>query len=212
MARRGTLIIVSGPSGSGKSAIAAGVLGSLANLQFSISYTTRVPRGQEVSGIEYHFVSRERFDQLIRDGEFLEWAEVYGNLYGTSRRAVDAVLDSGKDVLLDIDVQGAKLVRSECPGAISVFIMPPSYSVLRERLEQRKLDKDYVIEQRLRTACKEIRLFVDYDYLIINECLGRSVEELKAIILGLRCRRACRAGEAQAIVATFGETDAEDSR
>ena len=122
MARRGTLIIVSGPSGSGKSAIAAGVLGSLANLQFSISYTTRVPRGQEVSGIEYHFVSRERFDQLIRDGEFLEWAEVYGNLYGTSRRAVDAVLDSGKDVLLDIDVQGAKLVRSECPGAISVFL------------------------------------------------------------------------------------------
>ena len=210
MAERGNLIIVSGPSGSGKSAIAAGVLGSLPDLRFSVSYTTRAPRGQECSGVEYHFVSRECFEELIRRGEFLEWASVYGNLYGTARKAVDESLDSGRDVLLDIDVQGARIVRTECPGATGVFIMPPSYGVLRERLEQRKLDKDYVIEQRLRTACNEIRLYADYDYLIINRHLSEAVAALKAVILGLRCRMPRRAEDAQAIVATFGGTDAEN--
>ncbi len=208
MAGRGNLIILSGPSGAGKSAIAAGVLGLIGDLSFSVSHTTRAPRGRERSGVEYHFVSREAFEDLVRRGEFLEWAEVHGNFYGTSKRAVDEILDTGRDVLLDIDVQGARIVRARRPDATSVFIMPPSYRILRERLEQRRLDQDRVIEQRLRTACDEMRLYPDYDYLIINGNLAGAVEELKAVIMSLRCRASCREEEAQAILSTFGGADA----
>ncbi|NWG13523.1 MAG: guanylate kinase [Acidobacteria bacterium] len=210
MAGRGNLIILSGPSGAGKSAIAAGVLGAMTGLRFSVSHTTRPPRGRERSGVEYHFVSRDEFDDLIRRGEFLEWAEVYGNLYGTSKRAVEEMLDTGSDVLLDIDVQGARIVRTRCPESTSVFIMPPSYRVLRERLEQRQLDPDRVIEQRLRNAWDEVRLYPDYDYLIINGDLAGAVEELKAVIMSLRCRISCREEMARAIVGTFGGADAQD--
>lgn len=206
----GNLIIVSGPSGAGKSAISAGVLEQLPRLRFSVSYTTRTPRGGEQNGIHYHFVSREEFDGLVRNGEMLEWAEVYGNFYGTSKKMIDEALTAGDDVLLDVDVQGARTICRKRPGAMSVFIMPPSYGVLRERLEQRKLDKAYVIEQRLRVANEEIRQFADYDYLIINSDLGNAIEELKAIVIGSRCRMERRTEDAQAIVATFGGMNAQD--
>jgi len=206
----GNLIIVSGPSGAGKSAISAGVLEQLPRLRFSVSYTTRTPRGGEQNGIHYHFVSREEFDGLVRNGEMLEWAEVYGNFYGTSKKMIDEALTAGDDVLLDVDVQGARTICRKRPGAMSVFIMPPSYGVLRERLEQRKLDKAYVIEQRLRVANEEIRQFADYDYLIINSDLGKAIEELKAIVIGLRCRMDRRTEDARAIVATFGGVNAQD--
>ena len=206
----GNLIIVSGPSGAGKSAISAGVLEQLPRLRFSVSYTTRTPRGGEQNGIHYHFVSREKFDGLVRNGEMLEWAEVYGNFYGTSKKMIDEALTAGDDVLLDVDVQGARTICRKRPGAMSVFIMPPSYGVLRERLEQRKLDKAYVIEQRLRVANEEIRQFADYDYLIINSDLGNAIEELKAIVIGSRCRMERRTEDAQAIVATFGGMNAQD--
>ena len=206
----GNLIIVSGPSGAGKSAISAGVLEQLPRLRFSVSYTTRRPRGGEQNGIHYHFVSREEFDGLVRNGEMLEWAEVYGNFYGTSKKMIDEALTAGDDVLLDVDVQGARTICRKRPGAMSVFIMPPSYGVLRERLEQRKLDKAYVIEQRLRVANEEIRQFADYDYLIINSDLGNAIEELKAIVIGSRCRMERRTEDAQAIVATFGGMNAQD--
>ena len=206
----GNLIIVSGPSGAGKSAISAGVLEQLPRLRFSVSYTTRTPRGGEQNGIHYHFVSREEFDGLVRNGEMLEWAEVYGNFYGTSKKMIDEALTAGDDVLLDVDVQGARTICRKRPGAMSVFIMPPSYGVLRERLEQRKLDKEYVIEHRLKIACDEVRQYADYDYLIINHELPRAVRELKAIITGTRCRMSRRGGAAQAIVATFGGVDAQD--
>jgi guanylate kinase len=204
----GNLIIVSGPSGAGKSAISAGVLEQLPGLRFSVSYTTRAPRGNEQSGVHYNFVSREEFDNLVRMGEMLEWAEVYGNLYGTSRKVVDEALAGGDDVLLDVDVQGARTIARKRSGAMSVFIMPPSYEVLRERLEQRRLDKAYVIEQRLRVAYGEIRQFADYDYLIINSGLAKAIEELKAIVTGSRCRMQRRTEDAQAIVATFGGVNA----
>jgi guanylate kinase len=204
----GNLIIVSGPSGAGKSAISAGVLEQLPGLRFSVSYTTRAPRGNEQSGVHYNFVSREEFDNLVRMGEMLEWAEVYGNLYGTSRKVVDEALAGGDDVLLDVDVQGARTIVRKRSGAMSVFIMPPSYEVLRERLEQRRLDKAYVIEQRLRVAYGEIRQFADYDYLIINSGLAKAIEELKAIVTGSRCRMQRRTEDAQAIVATFGGVNA----
>jgi guanylate kinase len=209
MPRKGSLIIVSGPSGAGKSALASAVTSRLKDLHFSVSYTTRAPRGDERDGVEYHFVGKAEFEGLIRRNEFLEWAEVYGNYYGTARKFIDDTLHGGKDVLLDVDVQGARTMRRKRPDAISVFIMPPSYQVLRRRLENRKLDKEYVIEQRLKIARREIVQYKDYDYLIINDDFDESVKELEAIILGSRCQMTSRAESAASIVATFGGLDAE---
>ncbi len=211
MARSGSLFIVSGPSGAGKSALAASVLTSVPRLKFSISYTTRAPRGNERSGVEYHFVSPAEFEVLRRDGTLLEWAEIYGNLYGTSRKGIEEILQRGDDVLLDIDVQGARSLREKCPEAQSIFILPPSFQVLRQRLEQRKLDKEYIIEQRLKIACEEIQHYRHYDYLIINDEFEESAQELKAIILGSRCRLDVRAEYAESILKTFGGVDAEHS-
>ncbi len=210
MTGSGNLFIVSGPSGAGKSVLSKWAVKAVPKLRFSISYTTRPPRGSERDGIEYNFVDRAAFKELARAGDLLEWARVYGNYYGTSRRMVDEILETGDDVLLDVDVQGACTIRARRPEAITVFILPPSYQVLRDRLECRKEDKKYVIKQRLKIACREIDSYRDYDFLIINDDLGRSMEELKAIIIGSRCRLAARAGVAESIVATFGGLDAED--
>lgn len=208
--RSGNLIIVSGLSGSGKSTLAAGVLKTVPRLKFSISHTTRAPRGDEKHGVEYFFVDREEFQSLIRADKFLEWAEVYGYYYGTSRDFVDDFLKNGQDVLLDIDVQGARIIRQKRKEAVGIFIMPPSYEVLRERLRSRSLDPGFVIEQRLKIACEEIRHYKDYEYLIINEDRGSSMEELRSIISGVRCRMAARIESARAVVATFGGMNAED--
>ena len=210
MPQSGNLIIVSGPSGAGKSVLASSVLQLVPGLRFSVSYTTRPPRGTERNGVEYNFVDQEKFEELIRSGELLEYALVYGNYYGTAQRFVEECLKRGEDVLLDLDVQGAQTIRQKRPDSVSVFIMPPSYQVLRERLESRKLDREYVIEQRLKIAGKEIRHYQNYDYLIINRELEASIGELKAIIIGSRCRSSSRAEYAKSIVATFGGTDAED--
>jgi guanylate kinase len=155
-------------------------------------------------------VTEVEFKELIQSGDLLEWAVVYGNFYGTSKRRIDEILERGTDVLLDIDVQGAQSIREKRPESISIFILPPSFQVLRERIESRKLDKQYVIEQRLKIACEEITHYKNYDYLIINEGLGDSINELTAIILGSRCRMTARAGAAKSILATFGGLDAED--
>jgi len=211
MVQVGNLIIVSGPSGAGKSALSLNVLQSLPGLSFSVSFTTRAPRGFERDGIEYHFVDNRRFEELVESGELLEWAEVYGNYYGTSRRCVDEILGRGDDVLLDVDVQGARSILRKRPDAVSIFILPPSFQVLRERLESRKLDKAYVIEQRLKIACSETGHYRSYDYLIINDDLGKSTDEMRAIILGSRCRMKARAQTAERVVATFGGVNEEDS-
>jgi len=211
MTRSGNLIIVSGPSGAGKSILASRVLQQVPGVKFSVSYTTRAPRGSEQNGVEYFFVSREEFQALIRGNELLEWAEYHGNYYGTSRKFVDDLLLRGEDVLLDIEVQGAAIVRKNRPDAVGVFILPPSYEVLRERLMRRSLDAGFVIEKRLKIACKEIRHYKDYDYLIVNEELNGSTLELQSIILGARCRTAARSESAESVIATFGGLDAEDS-
>jgi guanylate kinase len=211
MAQAGSLIIVSGPSGAGKSALSAKVLQSVPNLRFSISYTTRDPRGAEQNGVEYFFVGRDEFRSLIQKDELLEWAEVHGNLYGTSRKFVDDLLKQGEDVLLDIDIQGAHIIRQKRADAVGIFILPPSYKILRERLLRRSLDDGIVIEQRLKIACKEISHYEEYDYVIVNEDLDRSVRELQSIIVGLRCRTAARTDNAKSVLATFGGIDAEDS-
>jgi guanylate kinase len=208
--RRGNLIIVSGPSGAGKSALVGGVLRSMDRIRFSVSFTTRLPRGAERDGVEYYFVDREAFESLIGEDAFLEWAEVHDNYYGTSRRFVDETLESGEDVILDIDVQGAQTIRQKRPDTISVFVLPPSYRVLRERLERRSLDEGIVIRQRLKRACNEIRRYTEYDYLIVNEDLDGSVRELEAIIRGNRCRKASRIEAAKSVLETFGGMDAEN--
>ncbi len=205
--RKGNLIIVSGPSGAGKSALVSGVLRSLQSIRFSVSYTTREPRGTEKDGVEYRFVDRDTFRALAGEGAFLEWAEVHNNYYGTRREFVDELLRNGDDVILDIDVQGAQTIRGKRPDTVSVFVMPPSYEVLRERLHRRSLDAGGVIQKRLETACREIRSYRDYDYLIVNEVLEASIRELEAIILGNRCRIASRIEAAQSVLDTFGGMD-----
>jgi guanylate kinase len=206
----GNLIIVSGPSGAGKSALAARVLRTLPHLRFSVSYTTRAPRGREQNGIEYFFVSRSEFQSLIRSDDLLEWAEVHGNLYGTSRKFVDNLLEQGEDVLLDVDIQGAQIIRRKRADAIGIFILPPSYRILKDRLRSRSLDDDFAIEQRLKIACKEIHHYKDYDYVIINENLEGATHELQSVILSARCRMTARIQSAKSILATFGGIDAED--
>jgi guanylate kinase len=207
----GNLVIVSGPSGAGKSALVGGVLERLPGVRFSISHTTRAPRGAERDGVEYFFVDRAEFQSRIQNDSFLEWAEVHGNFYGTSRGFVDDLLAKGDDVLLDIDVQGAGIIRLKRPDAVAVFILPPSYQVLRDRLLRRSLDEGLVIEQRLKRACNEISHYREYDYLIINEDLGSSIRELESIILGARCRMSARIASAKSILATFGGMNAENS-
>jgi guanylate kinase len=209
-ASNGNLIIVSGPSGAGKSASVAGVLESMPQLRFSVSYTTRPPRGAEKDGVEYFFIDRPQFERLISRDAFLEWAEVHNNLYGTSKQVVDDILQNGEDVILDIDVQGARTIRKKRPDATAVFILPPSFQELRERLERRRLDDGLVIEQRLKRACNEIKHFNEYDYLIVNENLGSSIDELTSIVRSIRCRTAARIEAANSILATFGGVDAED--
>jgi guanylate kinase len=206
----GNLIIVSGPSGAGKSALAANVLRTLPHLEFSVSYTTRAPRGKEQDGVEYFFVSRSEFQSLIRSDDLLEWAEVHGNMYGTSRRFVNKLMEQGEDVLLDIDVQGAQIIGRKCADAVGIFIMPPSYEALKDRLRSRSLDNAVAIEQRLKMACREIRHYKDYDYVVINDNLDGAARELRAIILSVRCRMTARIQSAKSILATFGGIDAED--
>jgi guanylate kinase len=209
-ARNGNLIIVSGPSGAGKSVLASRVLQRVPHLRFSVSYTTRAPRGAEQNGVEYFFVSPDEFQALIRGNDLLEWAEVHGNYYGTSRKFVDDLMQQGEDVLLDIDVQGAAIVRQKRSDAVGVFILPPSFEVLRDRLMRRSLDPGFIIEKRLKIACKEICHYKDYDYVIINEELGSSTLDLQSIILSARCRTNARNERAESVMATFGGINAED--
>lgn len=208
--KRGNLIIVSGPSGAGKSALVGHALAALDNLEFSVSYTTRAPRRNERDGVEYFFIDRREFEALIAAGELLEWAEVHGNYYGTSRRFVDDRTGRGTDVILDIDVQGAGIIRRERPDAVGIFVMPPSFEVLEERLTRRSLDDAEVIRMRLERACGEISRYHEYDYLIVNDGLDAAVRDLEAIILSIRCRISAMTGPARTIMDTFGGTHAEN--
>jgi guanylate kinase len=200
----GSLIIISGPSGAGKSALTGYALSTLPDMKFSISYTTRAPRGDERDGVEYFFTDRAKFESLAGAGEFLEWAEVHGNYYGTSRSFIDGFLRQGNNVRLDIDVQGARLVKQARPDAVAVFVLPPSFDILRERLLRRKLDDAGVIEKRLKIARDEISHYADYDYLIINDDLENAKREFIAVIVSARCRMNIRRNAAASILKNFG--------
>ena len=181
--------IVSAPSGSGKSTLVNELFKMVRNLDFSISYTTRPPRGSEQNGKEYFFISREEFEAMIAAGEFLEHAEVFGNYYGTARRFLRAAEARGNDLLLDIDVQGASQVKEKISDAVSIFILPPDREKLEWRLRNRGLDSEAVIRRRLDTARREIENYSKYDYILVNNLLEQSADQLRDIVLAERLKK-----------------------
>ena len=183
-----TVYIISAPSGSGKSTLVNEIRQLVEGLYFSISYTTRPPRGSERNGREYFFVSRSEFEAMIQQNEFLEYAEVFGNYYGTARRFQREAEQTGQDLLLDIDVQGAQQIKRKLPQAVSIFILPPDRNTLERRLRTRRLDSEEVIQRRLVTATREIENYAKYDYILVNDRLEESVEALKSILLAERLR------------------------
>ena len=186
--RRGLLFVVSAPSGAGKTSLCHELMAQLPDLQFSVSCTTRQPRLGERPDRDYHFIDEPAFRTMIKEGAFLEWAEVYGKLYGTPRVPIQRWMAQGQDVLLDIDAQGATQIRRHVPEAVSIYILPPSMVVLRRRLEDRKADSPEEITKRLKLANEEISYYREYSYIIINDDFKFSVRQLEAIVLAERCR------------------------
>jgi len=187
------LFLISAPSGSGKSTLVNQLRSLVENLEFSVSYTTRPPRGSEEEAREYHFISREEFQRMIEADEFLEYAAVFGNYYGTARSSLTHAFDKGKDVLLDIDVQGAAQVRRKLPDAVTIFLMPPSPEILAYRLRNRSRAEgavqEEIIRRRLARARDEIENYREYDYILVNDILDRAVEEMAAIVAAERMHR-----------------------
>ncbi|HEY7510509.1 MAG TPA: guanylate kinase [Vicinamibacteria bacterium] len=196
------VFVVSGPSGAGKSTVLARVLAEMSHLRFSVSHTTRPPRDPEQEGVDYHFVDDEEFDDMLARGLFLEWAEVHGHRYGTSRTEYDRAEHDGMDLLLDLDVQGAEHVREKFPDAVTVFILPPSRRVLERRLRGRGQEESS-LQRRLEAAAEEMSKYTEYEYAIINDDLARSVESLKAIIRAARARTSRIDVAARAVLGTF---------
>lgn len=187
--RKPLVFIISAPSGSGKSTLVNEILKAISGLDFSVSYTTRAPRGSETNGKQYHFVTREEFDRMAQAGEFLEYAEFDGNCYGTARRFLREAEQKGTDLLLDIDVQGASQIHQKLPDAVSVFVLPPDKNTLEWRLRKRGENDEAAIRRRLDTASREIEEYDRYNYVLINDQLVKSIERLEAIVLSERLRR-----------------------
>jgi guanylate kinase len=216
----GILFIISAPSGSGKSTLVSQLRSMVEGLEFSISYTTRVPRGSEEDGREYHFTSRKEFERMIAAGDFLEWAEVFGNYYGTAISALKHAREAGKDLLLDIDVQGATQVMKKMPEAVSIFILPPSPEVLEKRLRNRSaaenMTSEVVIQKRLAEARNELKQVWDYRYALVNDVLEEAAAEMRSVVLyergkdeeAKRVAQSCRTDAAspklRAVLSAFG--------
>ena len=200
---RGTLFVVSSPSGGGKGTIIRHVLDEVPNLSYSVSFTTRAPRQCELNGREYFFVSRQIFDEMVAAGEFLEWACVHGNYYGTSRRQVAEETAAGTDIVLEVDVQGAASVRKLSLDAVSIFILPPSYEVLRERLIARGTDTPEQLAVRLQNAPEELRHYSAFDYVIINDEVKWAAEQLASIIYAERVRCVRQEGLVREVINKF---------
>jgi guanylate kinase len=182
------LIVVSAPSGAGKTSLCRGAVASIPGLVHSVSYTTRPPRPDEREGSDYFFISEQEFSRKIEEGEFAEWARVHGHLYGTSRLELEKYFQAGNDVILDIDVQGASQLRERYPTGIFVFVLPPDWKRLEQRLRLRKTDPEEEVQRRLQKARSEIREYDKYQYLIINDDLEMAISELRSIIIAERCR------------------------
>jgi len=188
ISRRGTLFVVSAPSGAGKTTLCREIRLRLPDLAYSVSVTTRPPRPGEIDGTDFRFVGAPEFRAMLARGDFAEWATVHGNLYGTRARALEDALATGRDVLLDIDTQGAAQLRARYPDAVLIFILAPSVKELEQRLRERRSDMDADIERRLVRAREEIALWRQYDYLIVNRDVKEAMEQLESIILAERCR------------------------
>lgn len=188
MSRKGLLIVVSAPSGAGKTTLCKEISRALPNLQHSISYTTRRPRPNETDGVHYFFVTQEKFNKMIKDKEFAEWAVVHGNLYGTSKKQLSEMMDGGIDVILDIDSQGAMQIKENRGDGVFIYILPPSFDDLRRRLTERNSDATNEIKKRLENAKKEIPYYKRYNYVIINDKFEKALEDLKSIITSERLK------------------------
>lgn len=186
---RGRLFIVSAPSGTGKTTLVERLVHDVPDLSMSRSFTSRAPRPGETDGVDYNFISRDRFEAMIASGELLEWADVFGNLYGTSRAQTERVLAEGSDLVLVIDVQGARQVRDRTSDLVSIFVLPPSFQVLEDRLRRRSKDSETAIERRLAVARSEVDAVVDYDYVVVNDDIESAVGRLAAIVTAERARR-----------------------
>lgn len=184
----GRLYVISGPSGAGKTTIIRNVMSEVGDLGYSVSHTTRAPRETEVDGVDYHFVDKRTFQKMIGEGDFLEWAVVYDDLYGTSRTGLHRRLRTGLDVILDVDVQGAANVRAGFPDSTLIFLLPPSMEELERRLRERGTDAENAVQTRLEKALREIGECGKYDYIVFNEALMDAVERVRSIILSERCR------------------------
>ena len=203
--RRGTLFVVSAPSGTGKTTLVERLVQRVPDLALSRSYTSRHARTGEADGVDYNFVSRQRFEDMAARDEFLEWATVFGNLYGTCAGDVERTLATGTDLVLVIDVQGARQVRERCRDTVSIFVLPPSFEVLERRLRGRSKDSEAAMQRRLDTARREVPGFVDYDYVIVNDELEAAVDRLRAIVLAERARLRSARPHAERIVESFIE-------
>jgi guanylate kinase len=200
---RGLLFIVSAPSGAGKTTLVERLVEVVPNLRMSRSYTSRPARAGEQDGVDYNFISRDRFDAMVRDEAFLEWANVFGHSYGTSVADTDALLAAGYDVVLVIDVQGARQVRSRGIETVGIFVLPPSAAILEQRLRGRSKDSEDQIRRRLEVACREITEFSQYEYLVINDELEPAVERMAAIVRAERVRVKVMRQKAEEIIGTF---------
>ena len=200
---RGLLFIVSAPSGTGKTTLVERLVHVVPRLRMSRSYTSRTARAGEQDGVDYNFISRDRFESMAAQGEFLEWADVFGNYYGTCAADTDAMLASGEDVVLVIDVQGARQVRSRGIETIGVFVLPPSASTLEGRLRGRSKDSEGQIRMRLDAACREVPEFASYEYVVVNDTVESAVDRLRAIILAERARVRRMRFAAEEVIATF---------
>ncbi|MCU0256235.1 MAG: guanylate kinase [Vicinamibacterales bacterium] len=203
-ARRGQLFVVSAPSGAGKTTVVERVIAVTPGLRRSRSYTSRRARPGEADGVDYHFVSRDRFEAMIAGGQFLEWAEYSGNLYGTAVVDTERELGSGADLVLVIDVQGARQVRRHRPASVLVFVLPPSADVLEARLRSRGEDSEEQIWRRLQAAREEVQAVDEYDYVVVNDVIDACVARLQAIVAAERARPAVMSSDIGAILASFG--------
>jgi len=203
--RRGLLIVVSAPSGTGKTTVVERLVQVVPELALSRSYTSRPARPGEADRVDYNFITRARFEEMIAADAFLEWADVFGNLYGTGAADAERELASGRDLVLVIDVKGARQVRGRFSGTVGVFVMPPSYQVLEQRLRGRSKDPEEAMQRRLQTARDEVAAFAEYDYVIVNDELEACVERLRAIVIAERTRLRCARPAAERILRTFTE-------
>ncbi len=207
--RRGLLFVVSAPSGTGKTTVVERLVQTVPDLALSRSYTSRPARPGEADGVDYNFITRARFEEMIAARDFLEWADVFGNLYGTCGSDAEREMAAGRDLVLVIDVQGARQVRRRCPDTVGVFVLPPDFETLERRLRGRSKDPEDAIQRRLRTARAEVAAFTEYEYVIVNDELEACVDRLRAVVLAERARLWSARPAIEAIVESFMRKEAE---